>query len=184
LIVNRAPLLLVALSLSSCASTQPAVRDDALRGDVRGEKLDLHAELRGDPRGAKVSVSVENHQQQPIGIDLDAIRVDDGRGGFHRALGQLQGFRTEGGEKEEKRVAHEPVTVDPGARASFAVEFEPLPSRSGMTLVLPRLYVLGIDGQVPMDPARVSLAEGVPVGSDGGGGDGGPPPFFDPFVEW
>src|SRR5207244_1097288 len=113
---------------------------------------------RAAPPGARpVPPAATRMVQKPCwrhGVDAHgghhALSVSDGKGGRHRALGQLQRIRR-GGDTVAERVPHGAVTIEPHAKAEAKVEFEPLPD-GPLTLEVPSLYRLGIGGQTPLKP--------------------------------
>jgi hypothetical protein len=155
-----------------------AVTNGALRGDSTGSTVDVHvaAEIAGG--AGKVSVEIVSHADDAISVDVDSIRLRDGKGGRHAPLGAQQRFVRKGGEAVVRRVPYGAVNVSPGGRQTVALEFAELPPDAGYSLVVPALYKLGIEGQVGLKAIRVALqpAEAAPPST----GDGG---FYDPFVE-
>lgn len=163
-------LALGALGVAACATTM------AIRGEHNGKRLDLSAAATLEGNTARVSLDVNNHGDEPVGIDLDSVILQDQQGNTFLPLGRLQSFQHEG-ERLSHRVPNGAATVEPGTHQTEALEFEKLPAGRSFTLVVPALYRLSIDGQVPMKAIEVPLAGVTPAGT---GGDGG---FYDPFVQ-
>jgi hypothetical protein len=169
----RRILIAIVLCATACASTL------ALRGERVGKRLDVHARAAVDRGTARLTVELENHGDQPIGVDVDSIILQDQKGATFLGLGQLQSFALPGETaRASQRVPHGATTVDPQATKSVSLDFEKLPTGATLTLVIPALYRLGIDGQVPMKAVEVPLQVDTSRASESP--DAG---FFDPFVE-
>lgn len=163
-------LLLSTVALCGC------VHPRALRGDGEASNLALHVEAGLDGAAGRVKIEIENHADDPVGIDVDKIRLRDGKGERYAALGAAQKFS--GGEQVTRRVPHGSVNVPPRQHQTIELEFEKLPEReTDYSVVLPEVYSLGIEGQISLKPVRVALkvVEGVAKPADGG--------FYDPFEQ-
>jgi hypothetical protein len=155
-----------------------------LRGDSEGPNVSLHIEARiakeGDKGMGKVKVEVSNHAEDAVGVDVDAMRLRDGKGLRYAPLGKERRFVGRDGRATVRRVAHGAINIPPGATQAIELEFADLPPEETFSVVMPQLYRLGIAGQVGLKSIRVPLrvAEGEAIASSAG--DGG---FYDPFEE-
>ena len=176
-------LLALALAASGCAAALPLT----LEGEAHDATLAVHAQGQLGGGDGKLAVELENRAEDAIGVDLDAIRLRAGEKGSVTALGRPQGFRRSDGGNSTRRVARGAATLAPGAKQTFHLEFERVPSAAPLALVVPSIYRLGIDGQENLRPLELPLrAEPAPPARDGKSPGGGKnnAPFFDPFVEW
>jgi hypothetical protein len=149
----------------------------SLRGGSDGPNLGLEVAADVEAGRGRVKVDVTNHADDAVGIDVDQIRLRDGKGTRYAPLGVEQKFS--GGESGTRRVAHGSINIPPGQRQSIELEFEKLPDKdASFSLVVPQLYILGIEGQIALKAVRVTLKVGehAPLAT----GDGG---FYDPFEE-
>jgi len=166
---------------AGCATTRPAAPAAVtMSGAHEGKKLLVDARAVVERSGAgALTIEIENRGAEPVGLDLDAVNLQDPEGASFAPLGQLQRFRRDG-QQATTRVPHGPASVEPGARRRFVLEFEKLPADRAFTVIIPAIYRLTIDGQEPMNPVGVTLAIAA-APSPAGSPDA---KFFDPFVEW
>ena len=168
--------------------------------DGEGRSKTLGVKVTGSLDGARgaLSLAIENLAEDPIGIDIDAIRLQ-GEGGAEGVapLGHEQAFRS-GGTTTHKRVARGAATVPPGASQTLDLDFDGLDGGAPKTLTLfvPSIYRLGIDGQENLRPLKLPLhveqkaggVEGAVAENDkkvdGEERTVSGEKFFDPFVEW
>ncbi len=156
-------LFLTTVILGGCAHPM------ALHGEHATDQLALAIDARLDGTAGAASVWVVNHSEDPVEVELDAIRLRDGKGARYAPLGQAQKFA--GDEQGVRRVPLGALTIPPGAHRLVELEFEKLPpAASDYSLVVPTAFSLGIAGQVALKPLRVALA---PAKAE----------FYDPFVE-
>lgn len=152
----RTPLLLGAVTALAAGCAAMAT---SIEGESHGRNLDLRVTGQVEAGHGAISVEVGNHTDDAVGIDLDAIRVVDRAGGSHEPLGRAQGFRTESGEASTRRVPYGSITVAPSGREEISLEFDGLPD-GALTLAMPSLYRLGIDGQENLHAIRLPLHTG------------------------
>jgi hypothetical protein len=128
-----------------------------LAGRAAHEPLRLDARLAGGAEISKLTLSVDNDGRAPVGIELDALALR-GVGDEQRPLGRPQRFRSAGGAEQVRRVPYGSLVVEPAGHAEVEVEMPPLRRGAGKRVVtLPRVFRLGIDGQVMLAPAEVQL---------------------------
>lgn len=142
-----------ALLAAGCA---PSLR--VLTGTT--ERAPLHVEVRATAadESTRVALRFESRSDEPVAVDLDQVAVRTGSGAVLRALGKLQRFR-EGasGSASMRRVPNELVVVDPRGKLEVEVELPPLPERVPLSLQVPSLHRLSIEGQRPLPPMQVPL---------------------------
>jgi hypothetical protein len=151
-----------------------------LRGDAATPNLALKVAVDLDGSSGRMKVELENRSEDALDVDVDQIRLRDGKGDRYAPLGKAQKFS--GGENDTRRVAWGSITLPPGQRESVELEFEKLPTGAGkpgadFSLVVPKLHSLGIEGQIALKSIRVALKPGERAASSGDAG------FYDPFVE-
>lgn len=170
--MKRVLLVFSTVALIGCA------HEIALRGDSEASDLALHVEAGLDGARGRVKIVLDNRSDDPVGVDVDRIRLRDGKGQIFAALGAEQKFR--GGEAGTRRVPHGSINVPPRQRQTIELEFENLPpAEAAFSVVLPELFSLGIEGQIALKPVRVQLkvVESAPRSATVDGG------FYDPFVQ-
>lgn len=170
----RAWALIACVAVGGCAGTSLV-----LDGESRGKLIDLRLAGRLDGRGTgKVTLDVNNHADDAIGIDLDAIRLGAASQEGAAPLGRPQNFRAQDGTKMTRRVALGAATIPPNTQQKIELEFERLPPGGAYALALPTLYRMGIDGQVSLKGVRVPVHVEKQAG-----GPKDPEGWYDPFED-
>ena len=165
----RPPSLLATTLLWTAATAGCATNGRSLHGQLSA--LPLEVLVDGATRGHTGTATVEfqNRSPDPVGVEISEIRLGDGAGRRHEPLGRTQRF-VEGGVRVVRRVAHRPLNIPPGERRHIVLEFEKLPGEGALSLFVPTLYRLTIEGQADMPPLRIPLT--TQAAADG---------FDDPF---
>jgi hypothetical protein len=172
----RIALSLLALTVGGCASNALV-----LDGESRGKTLDLRLAGRIEGGSGKVKLDVENHANDAIAIDLDAIRLGDPSPTATGVapLGKPQSFRSEDGKKVMRRVSLGTAAIGPNSKQQIELEFERVPSSEAYALALPTVYRMGIEGQVSLKGMRLPVhveKRAIEVKNPDG--------WFDPFEDY
>jgi hypothetical protein len=164
--------LTLALAFAACATAGSTGRSSSgllLRGEHAGKRLLFRASAVVASGGTgRLTLEVMNRGEEPIGFDLDSISLQDPEGATFLPRGSTGAGPTPQGA----------ASIAPGATQQFALEFDRLPVGKSLTVIVPAMYRLTIDGQTPMN------AIGVPLEPAPAAGAQPEARFFDPFVEW
>ena len=147
---------IAASTLVGCATTKATRTVTSVEGESHGKNVDLRVSGQLDAAHGKLRLSVANHVDDAVGVDLDEVRLQTGAGP-KAPLGRLQSFRSRQGEKSQRRVALGAITIAPAGHETVELEFEEVPEEATYTLVVPKIYRLGIDGQMDLRAIRLPL---------------------------
>ena len=161
--------LLAATLLCLTVDAGCAATNRSLHGQTSALPLEVLVDGATSGHTGRATVEFQNRSPDPVGVEISEIRLGDGAGRRHEPLGRTQRF-VEGGVRVVRRVAHRPLNIPPGEKRHIVLEFEKLPGEGALTLFVPTLYRLTIEGQADLPPLRIPLTAQAAAGG-----------FHDPF---